>query len=180
MTEILYRRQNGTCKEDAEMKELEKYKVALFMVVRNSSIMEKGITLGKSMKEINKMAHSAVEEIMRTIDFDNAKETYKQGGGTLEEQPTTEPKQDWIPCSEAMPEERDSMFKKFKGTNSWNRAMFERISDEVNVTVEFDDGRRITKTMHTTDKKWRKDSITSGKVIAWMPLPEPYRGDKNE
>ena len=36
-----------------EMK--EKYKIALFMVIRNSQVMPLGIKLGKSKKEINKM-----------------------------------------------------------------------------------------------------------------------------
>ena len=32
-----------------------KYKIALFMVIRNSIVMPKGIKLGKTEKEINKM-----------------------------------------------------------------------------------------------------------------------------
>lgn len=33
-----------------------KYKLALFIIIRNSQVMQKGIELGKSKKEINKMA----------------------------------------------------------------------------------------------------------------------------
>ena len=32
----------------------------------------------------------------------------------------------WIPCSVSMPEERDSMFAKLKGTRKWNDSMFEK------------------------------------------------------
>ena len=47
----------------------------------------------------------------------------------------------WIPVSEEMPEERDSMFAKFKGTS-----------------------------------KWKNDLLKlGGKVVAWMPFPEPYK-----
>lgn len=33
----------------------------------------------------------------------------------------------WIPCSERMPEERPSMFAKFKGTDRWSMLMFEKV-----------------------------------------------------
>jgi len=81
----------------------------------------------------------------------------------------------WIPCSERLPKEHDSMFSKLKGTDKWNNAMFEKISDEVNVTVEFEDGQRTTKTLHTIDGKWSGgDRGVQFKVIAWQPLPESY------
>ena len=42
---------------------------------------------------------------------------------TIDEQP----KADWIPCEVDMPEEHDSMFAKFIGTDKWKGAMFEKI-----------------------------------------------------
>ena len=83
----------------------------------------------------------------------------------------------WIPCSERLPEEHDSIFAKFKNTDKWNAAMFEKISDDVNVTIEYEDGKRRTTTLHTTDGKWRSNSIVNFKVIAWQPLPEPCQED---
>lgn len=87
----------------------------------------------------------------------------------------------WIPCSERMPEEHDSIFKKkFKGTDRWNNGMFEGISDDVNVTVECKDGKRKTMTSHTLDGKWKCETeykFSHFKVIAWMPLPQPYKGE---
>lgn len=80
---------------------------------------------------------------------------------------------DWIMCSERLPEEHDSIFAKFKGTDKWNDFMFEKTSDEVNATVEFEDGKRKTMTLYTIDGKW-KTGIRSVKfkVIAWQPLPD--------
>ncbi len=83
----------------------------------------------------------------------------------------------WIACSERLPEEHDSMFAKFKGTEKWDSAMFEKISDDVNVTVEFEDGKRKTKTLHTVDGKWNGGQRgVKFKVVAWQPLPEEYHG----
>ena len=74
----------------------------------------------------------------------------------------------WIPCRERLPEEHDSMFAKFKGTEKWDSAMFEKISDDVNVTVEFENGKRKTKTLHTVDGKWNGGQRgVKFKVIAW-------------
>ncbi len=61
----------------------------------------------------------------------------------------------WIPVSEGLPEEHDSIFVKFKDTDKWDDAMFEKISDSVNVTVEFECGARETKVSCTVDGKWR-------------------------
>lgn len=86
--------------------------------------------------------------------------------------------QRWIPVSERLPEERDSIFAKWKGTAKWNPAMFEKTSDEVLVTISDEGGKRTTRTAHTLDGKWSCDLLkanASYKVIAWMPLPEPYR-----
>lgn len=80
----------------------------------------------------------------------------------------------WIPVEEAMPPEHDSIFANFKNTYLWGNFMFEKISDDVNVTIEFDKGKRRTSTMHTTDGEWIGDHFTNFKVIAWMPLPKEY------
>ena len=81
----------------------------------------------------------------------------------------------WIPCSERLPEEHDSMFVKFKGTEKWDSEMFEKISDDVNVTVEFENGKRKTETLHTVDGKWNGGQRgVKFKVVAWQPLPEEY------
>lgn len=83
----------------------------------------------------------------------------------------------WIPCSERLPEEHDSIFAQFKDTDQWSGAMFEKISDDVNVTVEFENGKRKTKTLHTIDGKWSEGNRgVKFKVIAWQPLPEAYHG----
>ena len=77
----------------------------------------------------------------------------------------------WIPV-----EESDSMFATLKGTDKWSKGMFEKISDDVNVTVEYEDGTRKTISAYTLDGQWKLPSrILKQKVIAWCPCPEPYK-----
>ena len=86
----------------------------------------------------------------------------------------------WILCSERLPEEHDSLFAMYKGTNKWDDAMFEKISDVVNVTVVDEKGKAVTTHAHTTDGIWHCDLLRCNRtyrIIAWQPLPEPYKGE---
>lgn len=56
-----------------------KYKIALFMVIRNSKVMPTGLKLGKSEEEINKMSYETMCELLMMIDYDKAREKYNQG-----------------------------------------------------------------------------------------------------
>lgn len=74
-----------------------------------------------------------------------------------EEQAEEQPKiSEWIPCSERLPEEHESIFAKLKGTDKWSNAMFEKTSSEVNATIEFKDEKREVKTLHTIDGRWNE------------------------
>ena len=85
----------------------------------------------------------------------------------------------WIPVSERLPEEHDSMFIKLHGGDGWTTGMFRKISDEVLACVENEDGTKTVKQMHTTDGEWRLSSIRRAKVTHWMLLPEPPKVTKN-
>ena len=58
-------------KDDLEekMSQEEKYKLALFAVIRNSTVMPQGIKLGKTMHEINTIAVVVMANIMESCDF---------------------------------------------------------------------------------------------------------------
>ena len=84
--------------------------------------------------------------------------------------------QKWIPRSERRPEEHETVFAKLKGTNRWNEFMFEKASEKLRVTVEFEDGSREIDYLETIDGEWEKRfNDVKKKVIAWMPNPEPYK-----
>lgn len=56
-----------------------KYKLALFMVIRNSLVMTRGIIKGKTMKEINEMSYETMCSVLTMIDYDQAKKFYEEG-----------------------------------------------------------------------------------------------------
>lgn len=85
--------------------------------------------------------------------------------------------QDWIPCSELMPEEHEWIGTKKFGTT---------ISAKVYVTFECPDGQRFVKDiMFQNGALSASDQITMNALyrgatpIAWKPLPEPYRKEAN-
>lgn len=117
----------------------------------------------------------AIDRLVKHLEWGWSEETaeaIKMGIHALEENK-------WIPCSEKMPEERESIFARWKGTDKWYKGMFEKISATVIAMVEYSNGERTAAPARTRDGKWRCDCIIggNGKVIAWMPLPEPYKGE---
>lgn len=90
---------------------------------------------------------------------------------------------EWIPVSKKLPDEHDSIFAKLYGTDRWDNNLWRARSEEVLVTLEYEDGIRTVKSSHTTDGKWwieKKTTLSKFKVIAWMPMPEPYKENENE
>lgn len=122
------------------------------------------------------------EKIIDKLKQENIIVDDDAGNRTIEiiKQAAAEYNDGWIPCSERLPEEHDSIFAKFKGTKKWNKCMFEKTSDEVNITVADEKGEVITTHAGTTDGEWNCDLLQCNKkyrVIAWQPLPEPYQSN---
>ena len=87
------------------------------------------------------------------------------------------PQPRWIPCSERMPEEHEWIGTKKFGTT---------ISNEVYVTFETPDGERFAKHISfqdgkpsSVDEQRMKVWYKGAKPIAWMPLPEPWKGGQD-
>lgn len=108
---------------------------------------------------------------------------YSNACGTLQELVDKADSFEWIPVSEKLPKEHDSIFAKLYGTDKWSNALWRTRSKEVLVTIEYENGARTVKSSHTTDGKWwieKKTTLSKFKVIAWMPMPEPYKEKENE
>lgn len=83
----------------------------------------------------------------------------------------------WIPISEGLPKEHEWVGTKQFGTT---------ISDKVHITFDVN-GERFVKTLSLQNgelsnyEKRTMDTLYKGwKMIAWMPLPKPYREDGEE
>lgn len=90
---------------------------------------------------------------------------------------------EWIPVSKKLPDEHDSIFAKLCETDVLNDMLWRTRSKDVLVTIEYEDGARTVKSSHTTDGKWvieKKATFSKCKVVAWMPLPKPYKEKENE
>lgn len=90
---------------------------------------------------------------------------------------------EWIPVTERLPEEYESDFAKYYGTDQWNNTLWRAKSKEVLVCFEYVDGSRSVRSSFTMDGKWnieRKRVLHDLKVIAWMPMPEPYKEKEND
>lgn len=61
------------------------YKLALFMIIRNSQVKPLGIKIGKSDKEINKMAYETMCQVLNMVDFKRSEEIYIEGKKAYEE-----------------------------------------------------------------------------------------------
>ena len=80
--------------------------------------------------------------------------------------------QNWVKCSDRMPEEHETIFAKFKGTDKWSPAMFAQSSEDVRVVIVFADGTRRVSHSHTIDGKWEcEKSPVKRTVTHWMPNP---------
>ena len=93
-------------------------------------------------------------------------------------------KTEWIPVTERLPEEYDSMFAKYYGTDRWINGMFRKASKAVIVTVTCPpDKFKAVTTAHMVEGEWRCDALRmheGANITAWMPLPEPYVEEKDE
>ena len=125
---------------------------------------------------------------MRLIDADALTEKcgdwYVEEGteegfiGTVKQLIDAQPEQRWIPVTERLPEEHEWIGTKMFGTT---------ISDEVFVTFEAPDGQRFTDhisfqngKLSASDAERMRVWYKGAKPVAWMPLPEPWKGEEDE
>lgn len=80
----------------------------------------------------------------------------------------------WISVADKMPDEQESIFKKFFGTKNWMNGMCKSMSNKVIVTAKDQYGKKLVVTGYTADGVWKIDCLIPGLIVThWMPLPEP-------
>ena len=86
----------------------------------------------------------------------------------------------WIPVTERLPEEHESVFAKIYATEKWEPHMFRMTSDDVLAVVKFEDGSSKVKVVRTTDGEYRLLNVFRAKEVThWMPLPEPPKEEND-
>lgn len=90
----------------------------------------------------------------------------------IEELQPAQPEPQWIPCSERLPEDGKRVLATHLGGLNPDRQVIEHVYANGKFTMGW-------------DMDMNMDSPTfgqryMGEVIAWMPLPEPYRGGEQE
>ena len=108
------------------------------------------------------------------VGIENGMNEYEFKRKELLDLPSADP---WIPCSERLPEEHEWIGTKRFGTT---------ISDNVHIIFDVN-GERFVKTLSlqngelSNHEKHIMDTFYKGwKMLAWMPLPEPYKGGGEE
>ena len=85
-------------------------------------------------------------------------------------EPTAQPEQRWIPCSERLPENDNEVL-----ITVWDAE-----DDYVEVYKGFYQGHEWWTQWCHGCSKIKDEPCGENIVIAWMPLPEPYRGGEKE
>lgn len=126
-----------------------------------------------------KQAIDALAKFVPYAICDESTESYTNGltdaYNLICQLPSAQPEQKWIPCSERLPEE-DGLYL----VTSREKATAEEFGfdlDDVEVRkMRFnEDGWRIPKHI----PEWI-NGVVHTTVLAWMPLPEPYKEDDHE
>ena len=109
----------------------------------------------------------AVAEVLslnRFASFKNIKDFGRFAERMLRNVPSADRPQEWIPCSERLPNESDYYLVTLRGE-------FNEIEPCVVWFAHEDD--------YDCDSEWR-EITDSDTVLAWMPLPKPWEGADDE
>ena len=96
----------------------------------------------------------------------------------VEDLPSAQPEQRWIPCSERLPEIKQHVLLSCYGRVIYGRMMSEDGNGGYPVFEICDSvGEKRPIVLETTVHS----EFTTSRIIAWMPLPEPYQeeGEKD-
>ena len=95
----------------------------------------------------------------------------------IEDLPSAQPEQRWIPCSERLPEIKQHVLLSCYGRVIYGRMISEDGNSGYPVFEICDSvGEKRPIVLETTVHS----KFTTSRIIAWMPLPEPYKAESEE
>ena len=121
-------------------------------------------------------------------NYEDGKDAYAYGDVVekrLKTLPSAQPEQRWIPCSERLPEDIRPVIVTWKNTDPKSYYQY-IVGKHFTGTACYKNGKWYWYSSTTEDmlaEYGRYDSEEFDEAIeciAWMPLPEPYRGERTE
>ena len=130
------------------------------------------INVGSMIKDAIDRINEYIEEYSEIDSDGNHSEKWcamQEAKMIIENMPSAQPEQRWIPCDERLPEE-----------NHWLGGSGKQFSDEVLVNVvNYDDEDMWVYISQTIDGMWALELPRHCEITAWCELPEPYK-EKND
>ena len=129
------------------------------------SMIKEFVNRLREKSELFSRSDFAVAEIAK--DYKDCADIIEQLSEKLSEMNLSENLTSWIPCEEKLPE-------------------YNPLSEYYEpVIVTLDNGRVVEGCYRNKDKEWWVDAVdgehysinATGHVLAWQPLPEPYKGE---
>ena len=122
------------------------------------------------MKKLIYLEDAIKEALSFLVEYCGAafdEEMQKQLCQRLEQIPSAEPEQQWISVNERLPDEGERVLCTHTGRLNPNRQVIEHIYQNGKFTLGWD--MDMNPSSPTFGQRYMGD------VIAWMPLPEPFR-----
>ena len=106
------------------------------------------------------------DEELYTDYIDDYAKGFQAGLWAVINQPTIDQYGTWIPCSERLPKDAEEYH-----VTQYNK----------NAVTEYCDGYRTARIFFDDNGWWDDIDVLAGwEIIAWMPLPLPYREEKKD
>ena len=125
----------------------------------------------------------------RKILKDHTEEMYRDGCFAIDSRPTISPEPNWIPCSEQKPQPRcieylaDGSFPRIRlcrcGFYTLSTEEHGRFYVDAEIVSMFESAMGKGRATRRNGKRNFIESLYQNRIIAWMPLPEPYGGESD-